>query len=323
MWRKVLGMGMRPFAMLFHMPLTPWGVCITAPGTFMLILRLPTSGGPRHLEMFIIALVGHDWKRAWPRKLWWLQASPSPAIGQGFRAHIPKIVTRPENALPWRSASWGATVDASQSLLAFVNRGRTRQRGRAVEGRRMEGHSLRQRWIPNLALGMALFRQYKRSWWLAAGGVSIVRGSLLSAELQDCVPSSCLPLLGTKAGGVPCLGSDSIASGLSSSITGNARRANRDGGVSRPLRVSARAAAGVSKLAAWRFIYLAVAVTIWFGHEGVGAIIGAESGHFSGLQVAVRCCSAALVYDTVEASRSNTPFRASTAGDLVGDCRSD
>jgi manganese transport protein len=251
---EVLGMACG-LGMLFHVPLT-LGVCITALDV-MLILRLQRRGA-RYLEMFIIALVVMI-GTCMAAQMWWLQA-PIAAIGQGF-VPTSQIVTRPE-MLYLAVGIVGATV-MPHNLYLHSSIVKTRQRdgGEAGVWRAIRYATL----DSNLALGMALF--VNMAILVLAAGAFHRPGQPPVSELQDAY-RLLSPLLGTTAAGA-VFGIGLIASGLSSSITGTlAGQIVMEGFLD--IRVSRGRRALLTRGLA---ILPAVAVTIGFGHEGVGRLL--------------------------------------------------
>jgi len=175
----------------------------------------------------------------------------------------------------------------------------------------MEGHSLRQRWIQSRT-GNGVIRQYRDP---GAGGLGrcIVRGSLLSANFR-------MRIVFVSTTGVPrrrvpvWRWTHRLWTQLLHHR--NSRWANRDGGVSRHPLSRGRRALLTRSLG----FYLRSGDDMGLGMRAWGRLL-VLSQVILGLAVAVRCCSAALVYDTVEASRSTRPFSASNSRDLVGDRR--
>jgi manganese transport protein len=251
---EVLGMACG-LGMLFHIPLT-LGVCITALDV-MLILRLQRRGA-RYLEMFIIALVVMI-GTCMAAQMWWLQA-PIAAIGQGF-VPTSQIVTRPE-MLYLAVGIVGATV-MPHNLYLHSSIVKTRQcdGGEAGVWRAIRYATL----DSNLALGMALFVNI--AILVLAAGAFHRPGQPPVFELQDAY-RLLSPLLGTTAAGA-VFGIGLVASGLSSSITGTlAGQIVMEGFLD--IRVSRGRRALLTRGLA---ILPAVAVTIGFGHAGVGRLL--------------------------------------------------
>jgi manganese transport protein len=251
---EVLGMACG-LGMLFHVPLT-LGVCITALDV-MLILRLQRRGA-RYLEMFIIALVVMI-GTCMAAQMWWLQA-PIAAMAQGF-VPTSQIVTRPE-MLYLAVGIVGATVMPHNLYLhSSIVKTREHDGGEAGVWRAIRYATL----DSNIALGMALFVNI--AILVLAAGAFHRPGQAPVSELQDAY-RLLSPLLGTTAAGA-VFGIGLIASGLSSSITGTlAGQIVMEGFLD--IRVSRGRRALLTRGLA---ILPAVAVTIWFGHEGVGRLL--------------------------------------------------
>jgi manganese transport protein len=251
---EVLGMACG-LGMLFHIPLT-LGVCITALDV-MLILRLQRRG-VRYLEIFIIGLVGMI-GACLAAQMWWLHP-PIAAMAQGF-VPTAQIVTRPE-MLYLAVGIVGATV-MPHNLYLHSSIVKTRQHDRSEGGIR---RAIRYATVDsNLALGMALFVNV--AILVLAAGAFHRPGQPPVSELQDAY-RLLSPLLGTTAAGT-VFGIGLIASGLSSSITGTlAGQVVMEGFLD--IRVSRGRRALVTRALA---LLPAVAVTIGFGHGGVGRLL--------------------------------------------------
>jgi manganese transport protein len=251
---EVLGMACG-LGMLFHIPLT-LGVCITALDV-MLILRLQRRG-VRYLEIFIIALVGMI-GACLAAQMWWLHP-PVAAMAQGF-VPTTEIVTRPE-MLYLAVGIVGATV-MPHNLYLHSSIVKTRQHDRSEGGIR---RAIRYATLDsNLALGMALFVNV--AILVLAAGAFHRPGQPPVSELQDAY-RLLSPLLGTTAAGT-VFGIGLIASGLSSSITGTlAGQVVMEGFLD--IRVARGRRALVTRALA---LLPAVAVTIGFGHGGVGRLL--------------------------------------------------
>jgi manganese transport protein len=251
---EVLGMACG-LGMLFHIPLT-LGVCITALDV-MLILRLQRRG-VRYLEIFIIALVGLI-GACLAAQMWWLHP-PIAAMAQGF-VPTTQIVTRPE-MLYLAVGIVGATV-MPHNLYLHSSIVKTRQHDRSEGGIR---RAIRYATLDsNVALGMALFVNI--AILVLAASAFHRPGQAPVTELQDAY-RLLSPLLGTTAAGT-VFGIGLIASGLSSSITGTlAGQVVMEGFLD--IRVSRGRRALVTRSLA---LLPAVAVTIWFGHGGVGRLL--------------------------------------------------
>lgn len=250
---EVLGMACG-LGMLFHIPLV-LGVCITALDV-MLVLRLQRRG-VRHLELFIVGLVGLI-GACLAAQMWWLHP-PVAAMAQGFLP-TSQIVTRPE-MLYLAVGIVGATV-MPHNLYLHSSIVQTRAPDRSEGGIR---HAIRYATVDsNLALGLALFVNV--AILVLAAGAFHHPGQPPVSELQDAY-RLLTPLLGAAAGTV--FGIGLIASGLSSSITGTlAGQIVMEGFLD--IRVSrARRALLTRGLA----IVPAVAVTIAFGDAGVGRLL--------------------------------------------------
>lgn len=251
---EVLGMACG-LGMLFHIPLT-LGVCITALDV-MLILRLQRRG-VRYLEIFIIALVGMI-GACLAAQMWWLHP-PIAAMAQGF-VPTAEIVTRPE-MLYLAVGIVGATV-MPHNLYLHSSIVKTRQHDRSEGGIR---RAIRYATLDsNLALGMALFVNVAI---LVLAAAAFHRpGQPPVSELQDAY-RLLSPLLGTTAAGT-VFGIGLIASGLSSSITGTlAGQVVMEGFLD--IRISRGRRALLTRALA---LIPAVAVTMWFGHGGVGHLL--------------------------------------------------
>jgi manganese transport protein len=251
---EVLGMACG-LGMLFHIPLT-LGVCITALDV-MLILRLQRRG-VRYLEIFIIGLVAMI-GACLAAHMWWLHP-PIAAMAQGF-VPTTEIVTRPE-MLYLAVGIVGATV-MPHNLYLHSSIVKTRQHDRSEGGIR---RAIRYSTLDsNLALGMALFVNV--AILVLAAGAFHRPGQPPVSELQDAY-RLLSPLLGTTTAGT-VFGIGLIASGLSSSITGTlAGQVVMEGFLD--IQVSRGSRALLTRALA---LLPAVAVTIGFGHGGVGRLL--------------------------------------------------
>jgi manganese transport protein len=251
---EVLGMACG-LGMLFHIPLT-LGVCITALDV-MLILRLQQRG-VRYLEIFIIALVGMI-GACLAAQMWWLHP-PLAAMAQGF-VPTTQIVMQP-GMLYLAVGIIGATV-MPHNLYLHSSIVKTRRHDQSEGGiRQAISYATLD---SNFALGLALFVNI--AILVLAAGAFHRPGQPPISELQDAY-RLLSPLLGTTAAGT-VFGIGLIASGLSSSITGTlAGQVVMEGFLD--IRMSRGRRALLTRILA---LIPAVAVTIWFGHAGVGRLL--------------------------------------------------
>lgn len=251
---EVLGMACG-LGMLFHVPLI-LGVCITALDV-MLVLRLQRRG-VRHLELFIIGLVGLI-GMCLAAQMWWLHP-PILTLVQGF-VPTSRIVTQPE-MLYLAVGIVGATV-MPHNLYLHSSIVQTRVSDRTERGVRQAIHYATL--DSNLALGLVLFVNV--AILVLAAGAFHRPGQPPVSELQDAY-RLISPLLGTAAAGM-VFGIGLIASGLSSSITGTlAGQIVMEGFLD--IRVSrARRALLTRGLA----LVPALIITMAFGDAGVGRLL--------------------------------------------------
>jgi manganese transport protein len=249
---EVLGMACG-LNLLFHVPLVV-GVCITALDV-MLVLRLQRRGA-RPLEVFIIALVALIGACV-AIQLVWLQA-PLQDVAAGFLPTT-QIATRPE-MLYLAVGIVGATVMPHNlylhSSLVQVRAPERTGLGQAIRYATLDS---------NLALAMALLVNVGI---LVLAAAAFHRpGQGLVVELQDAY-RLLSPVVGASAAST-LFGVGLIASGLSSSITGTlAGQVVMEGFLD--IRVSRAKRALLTRGVA---ILPAVAVAIWFGHDGVGRLL--------------------------------------------------